>query len=224
MAAGSLEARVADRVAEVRERITAAGGHGVRIVAVTKSFGADEIVAAVAAGCDHIGENYAQEVTAKLADLHREHPDVSPTVHFIGQVQRNKVRQLASVVDSWDSVDRVAVAQEIARRAPRARVLVQADTAGEAGKGGCPLDEVDDLVARCADLGLLVEGLMTVGPTAVTPAAARRGFREVRARVDALGLHRCSMGMSADLEIAVAEGATEVRIGSALFGARPRRG
>ncbi len=219
----ALLARVADGLADARARIAAAGGHDVRVVAVTKSFGPEAIAAAVAAGCDDIGENYAQELVAKLAAVRERFADVRPAVHFIGKLQRNKVRQLAEVVDSWDSVDRPSVAEVIARHAPGARVLVQARTTAEADKGGCPLDEVDELVEHCRALGLRVEGLMTVGPTAGGPEAARDGFRRVRARVDALGLGRCSMGMSADLEVAVAEGATEVRLGSALFGARPPR-
>jgi uncharacterized pyridoxal phosphate-containing UPF0001 family protein len=100
-------------------------------------------------------------------------------------------------------------------------VLAQVDTTGEPGKGGCPLDRLDELVAAIGEAGLELRGLMTVGPTAAGPDAARPGFAAVRAAVDRLGLSVCSMGMSDDLEVAVPEGSTQVRIGTALFGARP---
>ena len=145
-------------------------------------------------------------------------------MHFIGQLQTNKVRALVGLVDVVESVDRPALVDELAKRMPRSRVLVQVDTADEPGKGGCPPADVVALVERAADRGLEVAGLMTVGPTSGGSAAARPGFRAVRALVDRLGLRVCSMGMSADLEVAVAEGATEVRIGSALFGVRSAGG
>jgi pyridoxal phosphate enzyme (YggS family) len=210
-------ARVAERLAVVRERIRSAGGdEGVAVVAVTKSFAADAVDAAVAAGCRSIGESYAQELVAKLAGV-----ATSPEVRFIGRLQTNKVRALVDAVDVFETVDRVPLAEEVARRAPHARVLVQVNTTGETSKGGCAVGDVAALVERCAALGLRVEGLMSVGPTGAPPAAARAGFREVRALVDRLDLATCSMGMSGDLEVAVGEGSTEVRVGSALFGGRP---
>ncbi len=145
-------------------------------------------------------------------------------MHFIGQLQTNKVRQLVGLVDVVESVDRPSLVDELAKRMPGLRVLVQVDTSGDPGKGGCPVADVDALVERAGAKGLDVAGLMTVGPTEGGPEAARPGFRTVRAMVDRLGLAVCSMGMSDDLEVAVAEGATEVRIGSALFGPRVRPG
>ena len=142
-------------------------------------------------------------------------------MHFIGQLQSNKVRQLAGLVDVYETVDRVKLAHEIARRDPHARVMVQVDTADEPGKGGCPLVELDELVAEVRRTELDLVGLMTVGPTEGGPEAARTGFRAVRAAADRLGLTECSMGMTADLEVAVQEGATQIRVGSALFGPRP---
>ena len=102
-------------------------------------------------------------------------------------------------------------------------VLVQVDTSGEPGKGGCPIGDLDELVAVVRDAGLDLRGLMTVGPTEGGAEAARPGFRAVRAALDRLGLEVCSMGMSDDLEVAVQEGSTQVRVGSALFGPRPVR-
>jgi pyridoxal phosphate enzyme (YggS family) len=200
----------------VRARITAAGGgEEVAILAVTKGFGADAIETAIAAGCESIGENYAQELLAKRAALE------PVQVRFIGQLQTNKVRLIADLVDVYETLDRAKLAREIAKRAPGARVLVQVDTSGEPGKGGCPLDSLDGLIEVASDLGLDVRGLMTVGPTEGGPEAARSGFRLVRAAVDRLGLPECSMGMTADLEVAVQEGSTQVRVGTALFGPRP---
>lgn len=210
-------ARVAERLAGIRERIARAGGTGVHVVGVTKTWGIEAVRAAAAAGCDAIGENYAQEMVAKLtgqADL--------PPVHFIGRLQTNKVRQVAPFVDVFETVDRSSLARELAARVRGARVLVQVSPDGDPDKGGCALDALRPLVDECLALGLQVEGLMTVGPTEGGPEAARPGFRAVRAVLDELGLRVCSMGMSDDLEVAVQEGSTQVRIGSALFGPRQR--
>jgi pyridoxal phosphate enzyme (YggS family) len=213
---------VAEHVLEVRRRIddvTRPWGHGVDLVGVTKGFGPWAIEAAVAAGCDAIGESYAQELLAKRDTVER----LRPRVHFVGRLQRNKVRQLTDLVDVWCSLDRTSVIDEVARRSPGARVLLQVDTTGDPAKGGCAPEEVVPLVERARDAGLDVLGLMTVGPTGQPPEAARPGFRAVRGLVDELGLTVCSMGMSDDLEIAVQEGSTEVRLGTAIFGERPPR-
>jgi PLP dependent protein len=218
---------VRQRLALVEARIQAAGGAGVDVLAVTKGFGPDAIDAAIAAGCRRIGENYAQELLDKLGQ--RAEPPVgseihvSPEIHFIGRLQSNKVRLLSGVVDVYESVDRASLVDAIARRAPGARVLVQVDTTGEPGKGGCPVGDVASLVAAAQDAGLRVEGLMTVGPTVGGPEAARQGFRSVRELTSRLGLAVCSMGMTADLEVAVEEGSTQVRVGTALFGCRDAR-
>jgi uncharacterized pyridoxal phosphate-containing UPF0001 family protein len=186
---------------------------------VTKGFGSEAVAAAVAAGCRAIGENYAQEVVVKAPAARA----AGVAVHFIGQLQTNKVRQLAGLVDVWESVDRARLVAELARRAPGAQVLVQVDTTGEQGKGGCPIADVASLVRVATDAGLAVAGLMTVGPTEGGPEAARPGFRAVRKLVDELGLTICSMGMTADLDVALEEGTTEIRLGTALFGPRPPR-
>ena len=213
---------VGQRVAAVRARIEAVErpwNHRVALVGVTKGFGPDAIDAAVAAGCDAIGENYAQELLDKRATVER----LGPEVHFIGRLQRNKVRQLTGLVDVWCSLDRASVIDEVAKRVPGAHVFVQVDTTGDPAKGGCAVDDVPGLVDRATAAGLLVQGLMTVGPTGGDSEAARPGFRQVRALVDRLGLDECSMGMTGDLEVAVQEGSTQVRLGTALFGVRPPR-
>lgn len=209
---------VAEALASIRDRIERAGGGAdVSVLPVTKAFGREAIDAARAAGCTAIGENYAQELLSK-----REACD-GLDVHFIGQLQTNKVRQVAGLVGVYETVDRARLAREIAKRDPGARVLVQVDTAGQDGKGGCPIDQLDALIDEVRDLDLRLEGLMTVGPTDGSDDDARHGFRAVRAAVDRLGLAVCSMGMTGDLEIAVEEGSTQVRVGTALFGPRSVR-
>jgi PLP dependent protein len=210
-------AAVAVRLAELRARIGRAGGRDVRVVAVTKGFGPDAIDAASACGLTDVGENYAQELLAKLDELHQPRP----RVHFIGRLQTNKVRHLAPVVDVWQTIDRTSAAAEVAKRAPGAAVLVQVNVSDEPQKGGCPPAEAPELVARCQGLGLRVLGLMTVGRTG-SPDDARAGFALLSSLADRLGLPERSMGMTDDLEVAVQEGATMVRVGTALFGPRPR--
>ena len=218
--------RVAGALDEIRSRIDAverSWTHPVEVVAVTKAKPAGAIAAAVDAGCAAIGESYAQELLAKTDVLDGLGPDRRPRVDFIGRLQSNKVRGLVGVVDRWCSVDRSSLVDELAKRAAGAHVLVQVSATGEEGKGGCPLDRVADLVGACRAGGLVVDGLMAIGPTEGGPSAAEPGFRAVRELVDELGLEVCSMGMTGDLEVAVAAGATSVRIGSALLGERPAK-
>ena len=208
---------VAERLDAVRARIAAAGGDGVLVVAVTKGFGPDAIEAAVAAGCHDIGENYAQELLAKVPAVRGP----APVVHFIGHLQSNKVKHLAPVVDVWESVDRQAAIDALERHAaPGSTVLVQVNVSGAEQQGGCPPDEAPALVASARQAGLHVAGLMAIG-AAGEPAVVRPGFRLLRRLVDELGLAECSMGMTADLEVAVEEGSTMVRVGTAIFGPRP---
>ena len=209
-------AAVTATTARIREL---AAGRDVTLIAVTKGFGADAIEAAVGAGCTAIGENYAQELQRKYAALAVD--VATPEVHFIGQLQTNKVRLIAAIVDVWQTVDRASVVAEISRRAPGARVFVQVDMTGEPGKGGCVPGDAARLVDDGRAAGLDVCGLMTVGPTSADPAQTAEVFGKLRSLADRLGLAGCSMGMSGDYESAIVHGATHVRIGSALFGARP---
>ncbi len=210
--------RVVERLADVRRRIAAAGGTDVEVVAVTKTFGIEAAFAAHRAGCRSIGESYAQEAVAKLAQVERPFE-----VRFIGHLQTNKVRSLVGIVDVFETVDRPHLVTELARRAPGARVLIQVNATGEPGKGGCSPGDVPGLVEQASAAGLVVEGLMTIGPTVGGPEAARPAFRLVRDAATRLGLTVCSMGMTDDLEVAVQEGSTEVRVGTALFGPRHPR-
>lgn len=244
-----LVAFVAERLAEVRARIERAGADPgrVRVVAVTKGFGPDAVVAAVAAGLTDVGENYAQELLSKWGSVGR-----AATWHFLGAIQRNKVARLAPYVDCWQGVSRVVEGEEIRRFRPgpdltgatalgdarssaaspsavgadgaplaAPSLLVEVDTTGRAGRGGCAPATVPVVVDGLRAAGCQVDGLMAVAP--VGAAAARDAFATVARLGHELGLTELSMGMSGDFEEAVVAGATTVRLGTALFGARPPR-
>ena len=211
---------IAGRVAEVRERIAraarAAGRdpRSVRLVAATKTQPVAAIAAVVAAGVRDVGENRAQELVAKAPALET----AGPEWHFIGRLQRNKLNQLAPWVRWWHSVDRLELVEALAPRVPGARILVEVNVAGEPQKGGADPAAVPALVDRARALGLDVVGLMTVAPAEGDP---RPVFATLRGLGSHLGLTELSMGMSSDFEAAIAEGATLVRVGTALFGPRP---
>jgi pyridoxal phosphate enzyme (YggS family) len=212
---------IAENLARLRARLPG----GVTLVAVSKTQPAAAIREAHAAGQRHFGENYAQEWREKadaLADL----PDL--VWHFIGGLQTNKVKYLAGRVGWVHTVDRLALAEELSRRtAARGaslRVLLEVNVAGEAQKAGCAPGDVPRLAEAVRALpGLELRGLMCVPPAEGDP---RPHFARLRALRDGLpgGLPDLSMGMSADWEAGVAEGATLVRIGTAVFGARPAKG
>lgn len=212
---------LADRVAATRERIQQAGGRDVELVAVTKGFGPDVVAEAVGVGLTALGESYLQEFKAKLDALDARGVVVEQW-HVIGRLQRNKIRLVAPRVALWQSVDRVEVGAEIARRAPGAAVLVQVNITDEPQKGGCPPAQVERLAEQLNDLGLEVRGLMGVGPAGDRRRAAT-AFRSLVALADRLMVPIRSIGMSDDLEVAIAEGSTMVRIGRELFGERPPR-
>jgi hypothetical protein len=218
---------VAAAARRVRDRIAAAGGDPARValLAVTKGQPTAAVVAATAAGLLDVGESYAQELVAKVDDLAAEadagHALPPVRWHLIGRLQRNKVRLVAPFVHLWQSVDRLSLAAEVGRRAPGAAVLVQVNVTGSEQQGGCRPEQVAAVVDGCRDLGLDVRGLMAIGPLGA-PDDSRRAFATVRSLADRLGLPERSMGMSGDLEAAVAEGSTMVRVGTGLFG--PREG
>ncbi len=216
---------IGERARAIRARIAELTDRPVRLVGVTKGHPAEVAAAVFATGCDDLAESYAQELVPKAQLLRGAmaagslRSDTSPRWHFIGRLQTNKVRSLVEVVDLWESVDRPSLAREIARRAPGAAVLVQLDLAGLPGRGGCDPAEAPALVEHCRELGLEVRGLMGVGAPGGAEAA-RPGFRLLAAMADDLGLAERSMGMSADLQVAVEEGSTSVRVGTALVGPR----
>ncbi len=208
---------VAWRLSDVRRRIAAAGGDAasIRIVAVTKGFGAEAVAAAFTAGLPDVGENYAQELEAKAADT------TAPVRwHFLGPVQRNKVRRLAPLVRAWHGIDRARAADAVATANPGVEVLVQVNLTGDTRRPGCPPEDLDALVAHCRRRPLLLTGLMTVG-LAGDLERTRACFSWLACRARHLGLRELSMGMSDDFEVAVEEGATTLRLGRVLFGSRP---
>lgn len=193
------------------ELVAAVRAAGVRLVAVTKGQPIEAARAAVAAGVVDLGENYAHDLVAKAAEV----PEAR--WHYLGAVQRRKVRELAPHVALWQSVARVEEGEAIARAAPGAAVLVQVNVGGLPARNGCSWDELDALVAALRSQDLDVQGLMCVA----TPGAERAQFRRLATAAAELGSGELSMGMSGDWRIAVEEGATIVRLGSALFGPRP---
>ena len=212
------EPAIAQRLTQLRSQLNERATRGpVVVCAVTKGFGAQAVQIAHRLGCEAIGENYAQEAIAKIAEVASAHPPV----HFLGRLQSNKIRSLASIVAVWQSVDRASLVDELVKRAPGARIYVQVNATNEPDKGGCALHAAADLVRHARMGGLVVEGLMTVGPTDADPERTQAAFNAVRQAADDLELAGCSMGMSGDIELALAAGSTMVRVGTALFGERP---
>ncbi len=210
---------IATAAEAIRRRIDAAGGDrdAVRLIAVTKKHGAATAAAAFHAGLTDLGENYASELVEKATELR----DLAIRWHFLGSIQTNKINRLAPVTSCFQGVSRLKEVEAIAERAPGACIMVQADFTELEGRGGAPQAEVPSLVRAARSLELSVCGLMTVAP--VGEALARPAFRRLREMADDLGLKERSMGMTDDLEVAVQEGSTMVRVGRALFGERQQR-
>jgi pyridoxal phosphate enzyme (YggS family) len=205
-------------LARIHDRIDAAGGDPgqVTLVAVTKEQPAGAVDAAVALGLLDLGENRADS----LVDRAAAHASENVRWHYIGQIQRNKIRRVAPLVALWQAVDRAEVGAEIARHAPNAKVLVQVNLTDDPRRGGAAIGDVAALARDLQADGLVVRGLMAVGPLGGADHA-REGFAAVVRVADALELPIRSLGMSDDLEVAIECGSTMVRVGSALFGARP---
>ncbi len=214
---------IADALAEVNDKVRAAARRAgrdpaaVTLIGASKTVPAERIAEALDAGLTDLGENRAQELLAKAPVLAAR--PAPPRWHFVGRLQRNKVAGLAPWVCCWHSVDRLPLGEAIARRAPGARVLVEVNLGEEATKGGCAPGEVTPLVEALRALGLDVDGLMTVAPQNGDARGWFAALRELGARQ---GLPELSMGMSADFEAAIEEGATMVRVGRAIFGTRPQ--
>ncbi len=238
-------AAIARGLTDVNARVAAAEraagrpAGSVRLVAVSKKMPPDDVASAFAAGQRDFGESYAQELRDKRAAL----AAIAPRWHFIGPLQSNKIKYVAGRVDLIHSVDSAALLDEIDRRISSAGAgaaaaaaaghvqacLVQVNVAGEAQKHGVPPDALASLLDRFAALDhVRCEGLMIIPPLADDPEASRFHFAALRRLRDEaaarprphVDLRELSMGMSHDLEVAIAEGATLVRVGTALFGAR----
>jgi pyridoxal phosphate enzyme (YggS family) len=231
--------QIAANLAAVRTRIAQAAAasrrapESIRLIAVSKTFGLDAIRAAIAAGQRDFGENRVQEALPKIETLANEPVDTAIRWHLIGHLQSNKARKVARPFDLIHSVDSIdllkkidAAAQEV-RRTPE--LLVQVDLAGEATKFGAPPESVPAIFEAAASLSSArIVGLMVIPPYYDDPVAAQPFFRRLRELRDELGsrgvpaehLRELSMGMSHDFEAAIAEGATRVRVGTAIFGKR----
>jgi len=222
-------AAVAGRVARVRERIAAAAARAgrdpaqVTLVAVAKLFPPAAIRAALAAGVTDIGENYAQDLEAKAAAVPQAR------WHFVGRLQRNKAAVLVRVGALVHSLDSLAGARALGRRAvaagTTARALAQVEVDERAAAHGVRAGDLAAFVAACQAVeGLELAGLMVMPAPGDEPEATRPAFRRTAELAAGLGLPELSMGMTADFEVAVEEGATLVRVGTALFGPRPAGG
>ncbi|AVR95472.1 YggS family pyridoxal phosphate-dependent enzyme [Pseudoduganella armeniaca] len=202
----------------------------VRLLAVSKTFGPDAVIEAVQAGQRAFGENYVQEGIDKVAAVAAALPDRALEWHFIGPIQSNKTRPIAEHFDWVHTVEREKIAQRLAEQRPAARaplnVCLQVNISGEASKSGVAPGEVAALARVVATLPQLrLRGLMAIPEPTEDFAAQRAAFAALRALYDQLNAQGCaldtlSMGMSADLRAAIIEGATIVRVGSAIFGAR----
>jgi PLP dependent protein len=224
---------ITDHLADIERRIdialqhSARAGENVTLVAVSKMQSAAAVRSAAAAGVVHFGENYVQEGLGKIAEV----ADPALVWHFIGRIQANKTQPIALHFDWVETLDRARIADRLAAQRPDNRqplnVLIQVNLDGEPQKGGVGADELLPLARHVAGLPrLCLRGLMSIPPEGQSPEARRASFLAVRAAADrlrasGLALDTLSFGMSADFELAIACGATEVRIGTLLFGERP---
>lgn len=216
---------IRDHLVTLERRIVAAcdvasrGRHEVQLVAVTKTFSAEDVSHAIAAGVTDVGENKVQEARDKKPGV-----TASARWHLIGHLQSNKVKDAVRLFDVIHTVDSIELAEKIARAAEamgkRQEVLLQVNVGREAQKSGAEVSDLPELARRTAALASLhLIGLMVIPPIGEAEAM-RPYFRELRALRDDLGLQELSMGMTDDFEVAIEEGATLIRVGRAIFGAR----
>jgi hypothetical protein len=234
----TLEESLQAGLRRVHERISAAARAAGRdpreivLLAVSKTFPAESVVAAARAGQRSFGENYVQEAVEKIAQVRDAAPDLRLEWHYIGPIQSNKTRSIAEQFDWVHSVDRLKIAQRLSDQRPVAlpplAVLLQVNVSGEASKSGVAPEEVPALARSVAALPRLrLRGLMAIPEPETDPERQRIPFARMRRMLEqlqrgGLDVDTLSMGMSADLEAAIAEGATIVRVGTAIFGERNR--
>ena len=202
----------------------------VQLLAVSKTFPAAHVLEAIAAGQHAFGENYLQEALDKIADIKAAVPAEPVEWHFIGPIQSNKTRPIAASFDWVHTVERLKVAQRLSEQRPVGmaplNVCIQVNISGEASKSGAAPGELPELARQVALLpNLTLRGLMAIPEPEIDATRQRAAFARLRALADALRaggleLDTLSMGMSADMAAAIAEGATIVRVGSAIFGSR----
>jgi pyridoxal phosphate enzyme (YggS family) len=220
---------VLQRIAEAA-RAASRDPNDVRLLAVSKTFGADAVIAAAQAGQTAFGENYLQEALGKIAEVQAQRPDLLLEWHFIGPIQSNKTRAIAEHFTWVHSVEREKIAQRLSDQRPASlpslNVCLQVNISGEASKSGVAPDEVEQVAKAIAHMPRLrLRGLMAIPESAEGFEAQRAPFRAMRElferlRGQGLELDTLSMGMSGDIEAAIAEGATIVRVGTAIFGKR----
>ncbi len=229
---------ISANIRQIHERIDAAclragrRSDEVTLVAISKTFPAEKVEEAVRAGVKDIGENYVQEFLQKRPVLPEE-----VRWHFVGHLQTNKVKQIIGWVHLIHALDSLSLAQELNRRAAEGGrtvdVLLEVNTTGETSKFGLKPEHVSGFVDQLTGLShLRIAGLMTIGPFLPDPEGSRPMFRELRQIRDALALRprqnvtmkHLSMGMTGDFEVAIEEGATLIRLGTAIFGSRKKRG
>lgn len=225
---------IADNIASIQERISKSALRAgrnpaeIRLVAVSKTVSAESIQEAIAAGVTILGENYMQEARNKIARIEKQ-----VEWHFIGHLQSNKAKYAVDLFSMIQSVDRLALAEELGQEANKrgkiVPVLIQVNISGEESKSGIDPQETLQLLERIAALQhLAVQGLMTMPPWFEDPEDARPYFNALRKlrkklsreKIPGVALQELSMGMSGDFEVAIEEGATLVRIGTAIFGPR----
>lgn len=203
----------------------------VTLLAVSKTFGPEAVLDAAAAGQTAFGENYVQEALDKIVAVKAMSPGLRLEWHFIGPIQSNKTRPIAETFDWVHSVDREKIARRLSEQRPPdmppLNVCLQVNISDEASKAGAAPEEALQIAQAISGMpGLRLRGLMAIPAPASDTTAQRAAFRDLRMlfdklRENGLSLDTLSMGMSADLEAAIAEGATIVRVGSAIFGQRP---
>ena len=218
--------------ATIADAVQAAGRarNEVQLLAVSKTFPAEAVLAAMASGQTAFGENYLQEALDKIANVAQAQPEAAVEWHFIGPIQSNKTRPIASNFHWVHTVERLKIAQRLSEQRPPElgplNICLQVNISGEASKSGATAAELPELARAVAQLpNLRLRGLMAIPEQATDPAQQRAGFARLRQlhdalRAEGLALDTLSMGMSGDMGAAIAEGATIVRIGSAIFGAR----
>jgi pyridoxal phosphate enzyme (YggS family) len=228
----TISANLHDVQTTIRAAAEAAGRapESVQLLAVSKTFGPDAVLEAMTAGQGAFGENYLQEALDKIAAVAQAAPGVPVEWHFIGPIQSNNTRPIATHFAWVHSVDRLKVAQRLSEQRPPElgplNICLQVNVSGEATKSGIAEDELPELARAVAALpNLCLRGLMAIPEPENDSAKQRAPFARLRElaeklRADGIALDTLSMGMSADLPAAVAEGATIVRVGSAIFGAR----
>jgi len=212
------ERKARERILELTEFVEKRSNGSAQILAVTKGFRKEAVVAAYETGITLFGENYAQE----LIEKHNALNDLALEWHMIGSLQRNKVRKLAEIVSVWQTVDRISLLREIAKHDASAKILIQVNPLQIPNKAGCSIAEAEVLLEQGSEMGLLVEGVMAVGMQGNLKETSNI-FKQAVDFAEKFDLPKRSIGMTEDLEVAIDHGSTLLRIGRALFGERPNK-